>query len=334
MGVDLQIEKHRALYLFRPSRLIGYEKLAMDQNLLVPAFGIRADLTQHIHFEEIVAEVEEANVGEGRRKIESWSRQLYLLLQDILPGDLIVVPFRNGCYGIAMARPECGLTEDGETGRKVEWLAREIRKGVFRPDLEHSFGAQQSVCQITRNDAASRVMAVISNGADPGPDAESLNADMSADSIERYARMQMLAKIRTAFAGHGLAELVAALLESDGYRCRLSPPGPDGGVDVLAGRGMTGLHDGLVVQVKSGDIVADAPTYRQLLGTMNGQGAVHGLLVAWAGVTRPVKSLVSESRFKIRVWDGSDVLDAVIEHYDTLPVSLRDKLGFRRLMIC
>lgn len=325
----------RKLWLFRPGRLVTYETLAFDHGLLVPSFGVRADLRDFFELEEIMREIEEANAGETRRKIESWASQLHLLLHMVQPGDLIVVPNkRKGTIGIAMARPECRLSDEGETGRAVEWIRKDLSRSMFMPDLLHSFEALQHVCAISRNDAMNRILHLVEHGKDPGLGVAGPSAiDVESIDVEELARKRMLAKIGTTFAGHGLAELVCAVLEADGYRCRLSPPGPDGGVDILAGRGVVGLSDPLVVQVKSGDIVADLPTWQQLAGAMSQHGSRAGLLVSWSGVTRPVRAKMADNWFGIRVWDGSDLLAAIAERYDALPLPIRDRLGFRRALI-
>ncbi|MDL9935442.1 restriction endonuclease [Gordonia sp. ABSL1-1] len=59
------------------------------------------------------------------------------------------------------------------------------------------------------------------------------------------------------------------MLESEGFRCDMSPPGPDGGIDISAGRGPLGLDSPTVlVQVKSGGQVG-APVVSQLQGVLS-----------------------------------------------------------------
>ena len=80
---------------------------------------------------------------------------------------------------------------------------------------------------------------------------------------------QIVAQIQSRFAGHALARLVDAVLQGDGWMTRISVPGPDGGVDILAGRGPLGLDaPRLCVQVKSQNSPADVTVYRTLQGTM------------------------------------------------------------------
>ena len=82
----------------------------------------------------------------------------------------------------------------------------------------------------------------------------------------------------------GLATLVDAVLRADGWVTKLSPPGADGGVDILGGRGSLGLDDPrLCVQVKSQNAPADVTVYRTLQGTMQTFKAEQGLLVCGSG---------------------------------------------------
>ena len=326
----------RRLWLFRPPRLAAMERDALEECILAPEFGVRGDLSDHFERDDVLLEIEEANPGESRTRIDSWATQLHLLLQMIQPGDLIVVPLRrSGEIGIAMARPEICVTADDRPGRRVEWLRTGISRTAFLPDLIHSFGAQQHVCAIARNDAVARIIDVLETGRDPGT-AGSTGASQlpeDPDEIERMLRARCLAKIGSSFSGHALADLVGALLDAEGYLTRLSPPGPDGGVDILAGRGIAGLGEALVVQVKSGDIVADAPALQQLIGAMTVHGAGQGLLVSWGGVTRTVRSTVRDNWFRVRVWEAADLLDAVMTHHDALPLALRDRLGMRKVLL-
>jgi len=100
------------------------------------------------------------------------------------------------------------------------------------------------------------------------------------------------------FSGHALAELVAAVLKAEGWVTKISPPGADGGVDILAGRGTLGL-DGprLCVQVKSQTSPCDVMVYRTLQGSMQTFSAQHGLLVCWGGFNRALQKEANQGYF-------------------------------------
>lgn len=85
----------------------------------------------------------------------------------------------------------------------------------------------------------------------------------------------------------------------------------------------------ICVQVKTGE--ADAPTVRDLQGTMNNFGAEQGLLVAWRGFKRGVREEARRNFFRIRLWDSDDVIDRLTDVYDHLPANTRDQLPLTRV---
>lgn len=320
----------RKLWMFRPQRSSGIEESARTRGLLAFECGLRGDLSDHLLPEQIWAEVAEHNRPRSESWISSTARQLHLLLHDIQPGDLIAIPWRDRAeISVVLARPEVTVDEDGRPARRVESVGTPIPRNALLPDLRHSLGSTLTVCEIARNNALERIDALLKTGRDPGITG-GVDLPEDDDLLAAMLRSRMLARIGSAFAGHALAELLAAVLTADGYRCDVAPPGPDGGIDLIAGRGVTGLADGLVAQVKSGDIVADLATYHQLKGAMDGAGAACGLLLSWSGVTRQVRAAAAADRFRVAVWSGEDLLDRVLDLHEALPLAIRDRLGLRR----
>jgi restriction system protein len=138
--------------------------------------------------------------------------------------------------------------------------------------------------------------------------------------------------ISTDFAGHDFALLIAEILKAQGYTVNVSLPGADKGIDIVAGIGTLGFDQPrLVVQVKSGNIVADQQTLQALLGAVHDVQGSQGLLVCWGGFTKPVEQRRNELFFRIRLWGRQQVLDALFEVYDKLPEWLRAELPLRRV---
>ena len=140
-----------------------------------------------------------------------------------------------------------------------------------------------------------------------------------------------MAHIQARFAGHALADLVDAGLRADGWETTASPPGADGGVDILAGRGSLGLDDPrLCVQVKSQNSPADVTVYRTLQGTMQTFKAQQGLLVCWGGFNRVVLAEARIGHFSVRLWNSSDLVQAVYRTYERLPAEVQAELPLKR----
>ncbi|MFL5386815.1 MAG: restriction endonuclease [Longimicrobiaceae bacterium] len=148
------------------------------------------------------------------------------------------------------------------------------------------------------------------------------------------SRARIRSFITRRFRAAELERLVAALLEAQGYRTHRTPAGPDGGVDMIAGRGPMGFDPPrLCVQVKSGEKPADVRVVRELRGVMSQLKADHGLLVSWSGFTPHARKEARQVYFQLRLWDGDDVLGALFEHYDRLPEDIRVELPLQRLWI-
>jgi restriction system protein len=148
--------------------------------------------------------------------------------------------------------------------------------------------------------------------------------------VEELAREQVRQLIGRKFAGHELARLVGALLEARGLRVSVSEPGPDRGVDILAGSGPLGLDQPrIAVQVKTGQ--ADVAEVRALQGVMTRLGAAQGLLVAWGGFRGTARAEARDSYFTLRLWDADSLLDELFQAYERLPDDIRSEIPLQRV---
>ena len=146
------------------------------------------------------------------------------------------------------------------------------------------------------------------------------------------AHDQIVSRIQSRFTGHAMARLVDAVLRADGWVTKASPPGPDGGVDILAGRGSLGLDaPRLCVQVKSQNTAADVTVYRTLQGTMQTFKAEQGLLVCWGGFNKTVLQESKQSHFMVRLWESSDLVGAIYRNYERLPEEVQAELPLKRV---
>ena len=95
-------------------------------------------------------------------------------------------------------------------------------------------------------------------------------------------------------------------------------------------RGLLGLDSPIVVRVKSGSQIG-SPVVDQLHGVMAAHGAHQGLLVAWGGLSRAALDALKTSRLRVRVWQASDVVDAVLSHYESLSEEVRSSIPHKRV---
>jgi restriction system protein len=320
------------------------EQAALDGGLAIIGFADLPDLGKFRDREQVAQKLLEIDRSRNEHRAGNRARQVWTFRAELQKGDIVVLP-RKGTGQIALGKVMGEYKFQAVNGelrhtRPVNWVSPDVPRSVFGQDLLYSFGAFMTVCEITRNNAAERVAAVLARKTDPGapsqakrdpnvPAAEEGGADFD---IAQAAHDEITAYIRRKFQAHEFARLIDAILRSEGYVTHFSLPGRDGGADILAARGALGL-DGpkLCVQVKATESPADVTVFRSLQGSMSSFGAEQGLLVCWGGFNQPT---IKESRqhiFTIRLWDQSDVVNALYKNYETLPAELQAELPLKKV---
>ncbi|MER9456577.1 restriction endonuclease [Mesorhizobium sp. M0478] len=296
--------------------------------------------------EGIAAAVQATYPEQKSGTLQNWSVQLNQLANGVQDGDLAIVPLKTtGQIAIGQVTGDFFLNSENRPARRVKWLRTDLPRDAVKQDLLYSLGASQTVCEVQRNDAATRFKVLLQSGHDPGPNGKSFNtsgaeqntADSLADAQVDFiipAQDQIERHISANFVGHAFTELVAAILRAQGYQTRVSPPGADKGVDIVAGQGALGLESPrLVVQVKSGDIVVDQPALQSLLGTIQDTHAEYGLLVSWSGFKSSVRQRTNDLYFRVRFWGRQELIEALYSVYDRLPEEIRADLPLRRIWV-
>ena len=334
------------VYLARAGRSGEDEELALENNLAI--FGLQEVPSAEgaADWDAVFKLVENSLPGRKRRAIGNLAGQLWAFTLLMQEDDIVVLP-RKLTSQIAIGRvrgPYRYIQVNGvfRHTRPVEWLRPDVPRATFKQDLLYSFGAFMAVCNISRNDAAHRVAAVLEGKPDPGssvlPDSLTETPPPTDDQTEgdfdlaQLAHDQIVEKIQERFTGHELTRLVDAVLQADGWVTNRSAPGPDGGVDILAGRGPLGLDaPRLCVQVKSQNSPADVTIYRTLQGTMQTFKAEQGLLVCWGGFNQPVSRESRQSHFVVRLWDSGDLVEAIYRNYEQLPAEIQAELPLKQV---
>jgi restriction system protein len=340
------------LWIVRAGRAGERELDAISEGRLMAGFSPSGDLAGLRGRDAIADHLRETMPAAGEGRIRNFAAQLNQFANVIQIGDLVVLP-RRLTNGIAIGEVTGPYEYLGEGSyrhtRKVKWLKEAIPRDTFGQDLRHSFGAFMTVCEITRNNALGRVKAVLETGKDPGsllgkqgkvsatkqvlddPEVDAEEADLD---IEELASLQIIGLIKSQFSGHGLADLVAEILRSEGYTTKVSPPGPDGGVDILAAGGSLGLGEERVcVQVKSGDSPANHDVVLRLIGSVSNSQARTGLLVSIGGVNAPAQKELDNNFFKLRLWQMPDLLRALYRAYPNLSDETRARLPLKQIWV-
>ncbi len=348
----LSIEGHEPspVWLVRAGARGEDEAIAIENGLAIIGFTDISDLSEVPGGQAVRDLVGRLNPDAPTNRISNWAGQLTSFSSVIQIGDIVALPLKTRPGLIALGRVRGPYQYRDVEGakrhtRQVEWIRPDTPSDAFEQDLLYSLGAFLTVCRIRRNGAEQRIATILAGDRDPAAsDAtagaaglDTVEGDTGKDNqavldISYLARQQIFEHIRSRFPGHQFARLVEAVLKAEGYSTLLSPVGPDGGVDILAGGGSLGLeHPKLCVQVKGTVGTVDVTVLRSLIGTMQTFKADQGLLVSWGGFTSSLEREARQSFFSVRLWTAGDLVDALCRNYGQLPETVQKEIPLERV---
>lgn len=288
---------------------------------------------------------------DSEARVNTNSAQLWLLRGRVKVGDLVIMPLKRGAKKIAIGRcinEYTYLPNEIASQRhivKVRWEKTDIPRSAVKQDLLYILGSALSFFNPKKNDAAWRIEKLLTTGNDPGSRAVSGDTDGQTDvepgdeieaegvDVVEAARDVIRSYIKENFKGHKLADLTAAILEARGLTCVVSEPGPDKGIDILAGSGPLGLDEPrIVVQCKSGEGAVGSDVVQKLLGAVGGvSGAQQGLLVAFGGINGPAGQLLNNQQFRVKVWDIDELIDNLLQVFEKLDEDIANEIPLQRV---
>jgi restriction system protein len=322
-----------SLWLVRAGRNGEQEQAALNYGVAAIGWNDLPDLSKIKSREDLKKLYEETYPGSKKGTINNEVGQIWTFIHRIEKKDLIALPSKfSSSIAIGEVTGSYTYRTDLDPNIKhtlqVKWLKTDIPRTVFDQDLLYSLGAFMTVCKIERNKAEERVRAIVGGTYQKDDDDHS---DEIID-VEQAAQDQIMDYLNRKFKGHELTRLVEAVLQAEGYVTTKSEPGPDGGVDILAGSGAMGFDNPRIcVQVKSSQSPIDVTVLRNLQGILKNFGADQGLLVSWGGFNKAVLEEARRNFFTIRLWDSSTLLQAITRNYDRLPDTLQAELPLKRV---
>lgn len=338
-------------WLVRGSKNYAFDNWMLENGYTAVDFSEVGDLSVAKDLPGMRALLSPVMPDRSEKAVGNYAAQLNAFANRMSVGDIVVLPLKNVgrlAFGVVTGDYQY-LTGPGVLNhvRAVDWNRRDVARTAINQDLLYSLGAFSTVVQISRNDAAYRLLKVM-RGAENDPGARagvSLSMPKVEDDIVdtdeaiasdgqdiiRYSRDRILTLIKERYAGHALQDLVAEILRAEGMTCKVPPKGADGGIDIIAGSGVLGISaPTIIVQVKSQTSRVGSEVLDQLGGVVGQHQADHGLLVAMGGLTAPAQAKVDAQRLRVAVWDAEELVDRLLKHYEVMPDSIKETIPLRR----
>lgn len=220
--------------------------------------------------------------------------------------------------------------------RAVEWLKTEIPRDRFSSGCLYEVGSALSVYTIKEH--KQEILAALDEQTSgmpppvplepPVPEVEPVSED--EPDVERISELTgdfILKEFNTTLKGHDFARFCGWLFEALGYSARVSPPGADGGIDIVATKDPLGVERPLLkIQCKSGSGAIGSSDVQALNGTL--ADAELGVFIAVGGYTAPARQAAAGMP-KMRLIGPDELLDLILTHYPQLPDEAKQAIPLR-----
>jgi restriction system protein len=259
--------------------------------------------------------------------------QLFRFVHEMKIGDWVVYPSKRDrrVYIGEIAGPYLYADKQNDRyphRRPVRWI-KDFPRTAFRQGALYEIGSAMSFFQV-KNYADEFLAAVAGDPAIRLP-AKDDTVPYVAEDIEQNTRDFILKTLAQELKGHALAEFIAHLLGTMGYRIRLSPEGPDGGIDIIAHKDELGFEPPIIkVQVKSTEGSIGDPIVSQLYGKV--ERSEYGMVVTLGTFTHQAQNF-ARNKSNLRLIDGEALVGLILQHYEQFDSKYKGLLPLKRVYV-
>ncbi|XOK62056.1 restriction endonuclease [Paenibacillus elgii] len=268
----------------------------------------------------------------------SWGSQVWKFSRDIAIGDNIITYLKEtreyiiGKINQSYSYNPKMVNDYYPNVVGVEWTSKRISRDHLSQGAKNSLGGISTVFRVDSWGSEFENLLEGNQSVIPVP---RTNSDGSNDEIDDNSdfiqqAMTLLEDAIDKLDAWKMQDLVGGLLEAMGYQVRISPKGPDGGVDIIAHRDAFGFEKPIIkVQVKHRNMAAGGPEVQQLLGA-NPIGA-SSLFVSTGGFTSQAKSVAQQH--SVKLVDLTELVDLVVEWYEKMTAEKQAFLQLKKVYV-
>lgn len=322
----------QVIWGIHPGKGGAAEDLFVRRKVIAIGWPNIRDLSQWSDRDAYKAALAQAYPGEKPGAIPTKAGMLYRFVHEMQAGDLVVCPLKLAReVRIGKVTGEYQYSPDVDARypnmRKVDWL-KSVPRTSFSQGALYEMGSALTLFQI--KSYADEVVAILEGRTVEPADEEEDIVEITSD-IEDQARDFVLKQLARKLKGHTFSDFVAHLLEKMEYKTRVSAPGPDHGIDIIAHRDELGFEPPLVkVQVKSSEGSIGEPDVSALYGKVGEKE--FGLLVTLGTFTRQALDFAF-GKGNLRLIDGDELVDLIFDYYDDLDPRYKGMIPLKRVYV-
>lgn len=308
------------------------EALFEKENIIALGWKEMGDLSNLKTREDFKSSYEKAYPESKPGAIPVKAGILYRFSREAKINDLIIFPrklTREVHIGQISSDYEYNKNLDFPHTRKVKWLKKYPRT-KFSQGALYEIGSAMTFFQV-KNYADEFIAALEGKEIVDVAKEDVESVGFVADDIEQQSRDFILKQISQKLKGHGFAEFVGHILDLMGYKVKVSEPGSDRGIDIIAYKDDLGVEPPvIIVQVKSSDRESNEAEVSQLYGKVAEKD--FGLFVSLSGFNRHASDFAFGKR-NLRLINGDEFIDLVYKYYNQIDGKYKAIIPLKRVYI-
>lgn len=304
------------MWVIRAGRNNEADSLFLEKSMVALGWDALPDLSTLASDREAFREAFAQAYEHGEHdNIATTAGQPYRFVHELRGGDIVLYPRRLDrqiYYGRLTSEYQHNPSINSQFPhtRAVEWMKNRPRT-AFSQGALNEINSALTLFQVKNYSEEFR--SAFEEDSSAPPVEEDPTVAPVAEEIEETTRDFVLKTLSKDLKGHPFAHFFAHLLNVMGYRTRISPEGPDSGIDIVAHQDELGFEPPIIkVQIKSTEGKVGRPEIQALFGTV-GAGE-HGLVVTLGGYTAQALDF-ERNNTNLRLIDGQNLLDLILTHY-------------------
>jgi len=259
----------------------------------------------------------------------------YRFVYEMQIGDLVIYPSKpSKQIYIGEVRSEYKYRPDSHeefmNHHDVEWKANYPRTR-FTQDALYEIGSALSLFQV--KNYADEFLAALEGRPESKESAleeEAKEVATIAESVETQTKDFVLKQLYKSYKGEALEVFIVHLLEKMGYHARQAPKN-NPSVDIIAHKDEFGFESPLVkCQVKSEEGTINLDPVEKLCSRV--KPSEYGLFITLSSYNDKAYRY-AESQQNLRLIDGYELVDIILEHYDELGTKYKNTIPLNKVFL-
>jgi len=242
----------------------------------------------------------------------------------IKPGDLAVTyDPQSRCYLVGEVAGDYeykpNLVGDYPQVRKVSWLGK-VSRDQLSQKVRNSLGSTLTLFAL-KDFVIQDLTAALNDGPKTAPVVDTSVEEIDVDALQTSRQdtvnqsKELIKDKIISLDPDQMEQLMAAVLRGMGFRARVSPKGPDRGIDIIASPDGLGLQEPRIkVEVKHRDGTIGSQALRSFIGAL--RPGDRGVFLSTGGFTREARYEAERANIPVTLVDIDNLAELIVDYYE------------------